>query len=152
MNEGAQLKYDWIRGGKEGFIAPIGASEVIKAQSGRFVTNDGSGRFEICGAASTTIDGFLDCEEFTASSTEGEDERKCINDLTAVFRIPINSGTYVSTMLGETCDLSVSSNIQGAALDASSRDLVKIVGGDETNNEWVDVQINPSKLYETGVV
>lgn len=148
----AQLKYGWIRGGRSGYIVPIGASEVIKAKSGRFVKNDTSGRAEIAVDGSTELIGFLDCEEFTASSTEGADKRFCINDLTAVFRIPINAGTYAATMVGKTCDLAVTSNIQGAKLDASGEDTVIIVGGDAVNNAYVDVMINPVKVGATGVV
>ena len=147
-----QLKYGPIRGGRNGFWVPLGASEVIKAKSGRFVKSDGSGRAEVAVDGSTELIGFLDCEEFTASSTEGADKRWCINDLTAVFRLPINSGTYAATMKGKTCDVSVSSTIQGVQLDASSEDTLIIVDGDLINNAWVDVMLNPIKLGATGVI
>ncbi len=152
MEQIPQLKYGWIRGGRSGYVVPIGASEVIKSKSGRFVKNDGSGRAEVAVDGSTELIGFLDCEEFTASATEGADKRFCINDVTAVFRIPVSAGTYAATMVGKTCDLAVSSNIQGAKLDASGEDTVIIVGGDAVNNAYVDVMINPIKLGATGVV
>ena len=66
----------------------------------------------------------------------------CIIDLTAVFRIPINSGTYAVGMIGDTCDISISSTVQGAQLDASTEDLLIIVGGYST--VYVDVMMNPS--------
>lgn len=148
----AQLKYGWIRGGRSGYIVPIGASEVLKAKSGRFMKNDASGRAEVAVDGSTELMGFLDCEEFTASATEGADKRFLINDVTAVFRIPVSAGTYTAAMLGETCDLAVSSSIQGAKLDGSGEDTLIIVGGDAVNNAYVDVMINPIKLGATGVV
>lgn len=147
-----QLKYGHIRGGHSGYVTPIGASEVIKAKSGRFMKSDGSGRAEVAVDGSTELIGFLECEEFTASATEGADKRWLINDLTAVFRIPVSAGTYVKAMKGKTCDLAVSSDIQGAKLDGSGEDTIIIVGGDDVNNRWVDVMLNPAKMGATGVV
>lgn len=152
MEDGVQLKYGWIRGGRNGFVIPMGASEVIKAASGRFVKNDGSGRGEIAGDGDTELLGHIESEEVTLGATEGATSKFCVNDPTAVFRIPVNSGTYVATMIGKTCDLSVSSSIQGAQLDASAEDTVVIVGGDADNNNWVDVMLNPNKMFVTGVV
>lgn len=152
MADGEQLKYGWIRGGLGGFVVPIGAAEVIKAASGRFVKNDTSGRAEIAGDGHTQLLGHLECEEVTVGATEGAESRFCVNDLTAVFRIPVNSGTYVADMLADTCDLSVSSSIQGVQLDASAEDTVVIVGGDLVNNNWVDVMLNPNKMHTQGVV
>lgn len=146
------LKYGHVRGGKVSHPVPIGASEVFKTASGQFVTNDASGRAEVAGDGTASLWGHMECEEFTASSTEGADVRNMIVDPSAVFRIPVNSGTYVATMLGETCDLSVSSSIQGAQLDASSEDTVRIVGGDVTNNYWVELMFVDAKRYNTGVV
>lgn len=147
-----QLKYGWLFGGIVGTVWPIGASEVISAQSGRFVKLDGSGRLEIAVDGSTELVGHLDCEAQTASATEGATVAFCNFSLDAVYRIPVNSGTYVATMRGKTCDLSVSSSIQGAQLDASAEDTVVIVDGDVTNNNFVDVILNPGKRMQTGVV
>lgn len=147
-----QLVYGWCRGGHVSQPTPIGASEVFKKQSGQFVTNDASGRAEVAVDGSATLWGHMECEEFTASATEGADIRNMIVDPSAVFRIPVNSGTYVTTMLGETCDLSVSSSIQGAQLDASSEDTVRIVAGDAVNNYWVELMFVDAKRYNTGVV
>jgi len=152
MAIGEMLKYGHVRGGSEGFNVPIGASEVFSNASGRFVKPDGANRrAELAGDADTELMGFLVCEAFTSSATEGADERFCINDLTAVFRIPVNAGTYAKTMIGETCDLSISSNIQGAQLNASDEDTLIVVGGDVDNNNWVDVMLNPNKMAAVGV-
>ena len=146
------LVYGWVRGGHASHPVPIGASEVIKYASGKFVTNDASGRAEIAADGTATLWGHLECEEITTSATEGAEVRNMIVDPSAVFRIPVNSGTYVATMLGETCDLSVSSSIQGVQLDASSEDTVRIVAGDVTNNYWVELMFVDAKRYNTGVV
>jgi hypothetical protein len=147
-----QLIYGQIRGGKASHPAPIGASEVFKNQSGKFVSNDGSGRAEVAGDGTAAIWGHLECEEFTASATEGADVRNLVVDPSAVFRIPVNSGTYVVAMLGKTCDLSVATSIQGAQLDASSEDTLRIVGGDDVDNNYVELMFIDAKRYNTGVV
>lgn len=134
---------------------PMGASEVIKAKSGRFVKNDGSGRAEIAGAGNTLLIGWVELGEQTCSATEGGTVGALIPAIgcNVVFRIPINSGTFTAAMRGQTCDLSVASSIQGAALGLSSDDPVYIVDGDLVNNAWVEVMLYPPKFTGvTGVV
>lgn len=152
MLDGVQLKYGWLRGGQEGYEHILAASQVIKNASGKFVKRTGASTDTVTLAVdgTTEILGHLECEAI--ASTAGTEKRKVICDLTAVFRIPVNSGTYSHVMKGKTCDISVSSDIQGAQLDASSEDTLVIVGGDEVNNKWVDVMINPAKFAATGVV
>jgi len=140
------LKYGQILGGNVSVPVPMVASQVVSAQSGRFV-------FMVAGAAtlnvdgSTSIFGFLESHAHTP--TVG-DLLNCVIDLSAVFRIPVNSGTYAVGMIGDSCDISVSSSIQGAQLDASVEDTLIIVGGDEVNNYYVDVRMNPAK-WGTGL-
>jgi hypothetical protein len=168
---GSDLKYGIVKGESNAIklSAPMGASEVIAVKSGRFVTNDASGRMEIAKDGSTLLAGFVELPDgknysstgiYTCSSTEGADIAgwyPAALNIGVVYRIPINSGTYAATMLGETCDISVSSNIQGAQLDASAEDTLIIVGGmiggTSANGGWVDVAINPDKIASlTGVV
>ena len=55
-------------------------------------------------------------------------------------------------MIGDTCDISISSNIQGAQLDASDENTLVVVGGDLANNNYVDVMISPNEgITESGV-
>lgn len=154
IQTGKQLRYGCIKGPEVLIPVSIGASEVIKWQSGRFVKPDGSGRVEIAVDGTTEVIGWLDAElgEGTASSTEGASKGVVNTSLEAVYRIPINAGTYVASMQFKTCDLAVSSGVQGAKLDASGEDTVMIVDGDLVNNEWVDVILNPVKRGATGVV
>jgi len=49
-------------------------------------------------------------------------------------------------MYNNTCDLSVSNNIQGVQLDASAEDTLIVVNGDEVGFAWVDVIVNPEKI------
>lgn len=151
MQDGKQLKYGWIRGGRQGFEVLVAAAQTILAASGKFVkrTAAGTATATLAVDGSTEIIGHLECEAI--ATTAGTEKRWCINDPTAVFRIPVNSGTYARTMKGKTCDISVSSSIQGAQLDASAEDTITIVDGDEVNNAWVDVMINTNKLGSVGV-
>lgn len=144
-------KFGWVCGGKAAIPLPMGASEVIKALGGRFVTLDASGRGEITVAASTKIFGWVEGPEETTSSTEGETKYNCIIDPTAVFRIPIISGTYTDALRGKTCDLAVSSGIQGAAVGTSARDIIAIVNGNNAEG-WVDVRMVASAQDVSGVV
>jgi hypothetical protein len=164
VNSGLQLKYGWIRGGKVGYPIPIGLSEVINLRSGRFVKTDGSGRAEIAGDGHTALIGWLECEAITAASNdaEGKYTRNVINDLTAVFRLPIRyeSATYTvnysAAVLGKSCDLVVVAGIQYANLTDGDESTIIIVGGQAAsavavNDGWVDVMINPAKISPTAL-
>jgi hypothetical protein len=134
------LKYDWIAGGKITVPVPMAASQVISAQSGKFVfMNAGAATLNVDGSAS--IFGFLEAYAHTPSTGA---YLNCIIDLSAIFRIPVNSGTFAVGMIGDYCDISVSSNIQGAQLDASAENTLIVVGGDLVNNYYVDVRMNPA--------
>lgn len=141
--------------------APMGASEVIPA-GGAFVKNDASGRMEIAGDGTTLLAGYVFPTELdagkkyqTCSATEGATVVPFIPIsamLATAVRLPVLGGTYAATMLGETCDLEVVSNVQGVQLDASAEDTVIIVGGDVTANEVLVIP-NPDKIASlTGVV
>lgn len=140
------LKYGQIAGGHIAVPVAIAASQTITARSGKFVyMNAGAATLNVDG--STTVFGFL---EAAAGSPSTGDLFNCIIDLTAVFRIPVNAGTYVIGMVGDSCDISISSNVQGAQLNASTEDTLIIVGGDAVNNYYVDVMMNPAK-WGTGL-
>lgn len=149
MLDGEMLKYGRINeseGSAELVPVTMVASQVIKARSGRFV-------FMVAGGAtlvidtSTTIFGVLNAHEHTPDVGV---IFSCDADLGGIWRIPINSGTFVIGMVGDFCDLSSSSDIQGAALDVSTRDHLVIVNGDAVNNKWVDVKMNPN-IWGTGL-
>jgi hypothetical protein len=140
------LKYGHRHGGKMAVPVAIAASQTIVAASGKFVyMNDGAAT--LCADASQRIFGHL---EAGAGSPSTGDIFNCIIDLTAVYRIPVNSGTYAVDMIGDTCDISISaSNVQGAQLDASEENTLIVVGGDADNNAYVDVMISPG-VWGTG--
>ena len=148
---GEQLKYGFQMGPEILIAAPIGASEVITAASGRFVKTDGSGRVEIAGSGHTELLGFLEHPAGTVSATEGADIGALNVSVDAIYRIPIGgSGTYVAAMKYDTCDLIVASNVQSADL-TSSEDVLAIMDGDTTNNNWIDVRLALPKMHAQGV-
>lgn len=130
------LEYGKRRGDDTYEVAyPIGASEVFKKKGGAFLKDDSSGRLEVATATDQNIIGHLAdfAEDFTASSTEGATILKVNTDLQAHYELPINTGTWAATMRGKTCDLSVSSSIQGLNLSASSVDIVELIEVGTTN-------------------
>ncbi len=143
MQDGVMLKYGRVNeksAGAEVVPVTMAGSQVVKAKSGRFVfMNAGAATLNIDGSAS--IYGVLNTHEHTP--TVG-DIIGCDTDLNGIWRIPINSGTFAEGMKGDYCDISISSNIQGAQLDASVENTLIIVDGDAVNNNWVDVRMNPA--------
>jgi len=151
MNEGKQLKYGQIKGGDIGYEHILAAGQVILAASGKFVyrTANGTDTVTLCADAVTTILGHMEVEAI--ASTAGTESRKVVCDPTAVYRIPINAGTYTHLMKGKDCDISISGNVQGAQLNASVERTLVVIDGDLVNNEWVDVMINWPAITTIGV-
>jgi hypothetical protein len=133
-----QLKYGWLRGGKLSCEVAMAATQALAAQSGRFVYMN-AGAATLSADAITSIFGFLEAHAHTPATGA---MLNCIIDQTAVFRIPINTGTYVVAMMGDYCDISISGTVQGAQLDASTENTLIIVGGYST--VYVEVMMNPA--------
>ena len=146
MQDGKNLRYGQVKGGEVSYEHILAASQTLVAASGKFVarTGDGTDTVTLCDGH-THILGWMVVEAI--ASTAGTEKRKIICDLTAVFRLPIDSGTYTHLMKGKTCDLDVSSDIQGAALDDTTADLIVIVDGDLVNQNWVDGMLNPNAMH-----
>ena len=118
------------------------ASQVIGNQSGKFVYMN-AGAVTLCLDAVAYIFGWA--EEYARTPTVGDVVTGGIDvALDAIYRIPVNSGTFAEGMVGDLCDISISSDVQGAQLDASTENLLIICGGDLLNNYWVDVKVNPA--------
>ena len=116
------------------------ASQVVGNRSGKFVYEN-AGALTLCVDATAYIFGWA--QERARTPTVGDTCTVNIA-LDAIFRIPVNSGTYAEAMRGDLCDISVSSSVQGAQLDASDENSLIVCDGDLVNNEWVDVKINPA--------
>jgi len=122
------LVYGHISGGKASVPVILGEEITVSDRGGKFVFMD-SGVAKLSGDGDTTIFGWLEAAAGTYASGA---ELNCIIDPTAMFRIGINSGTLVAGMNGESCDISVASNVQGLQVDASAEDTVQIVEVDAT--------------------
>lgn len=146
------FKYGLIRGGHASTPVPLAASQVIKWKSGRFVNLDGSGNAVISVAGANEIFGHIEESERTSNATAALELAKCIVDPSAVYRIPIDTGTYVAAMRGKTCDIGVTSSIQGADLTANTDKVLVVIDGDLVDNNWVDVMINQKERAQSGVV
>lgn len=151
MQDGKQLKYGQIRGGEEGYEVKVAASQYIAAASGKFVKRTGTNTSTatLATATDTDIMGHIEVQELNSSN--GTEIVKCVNDPSAVYRLPVSGGTYAITMRGKTCDLKTTAGVQGAALNSSSYDQLVIVNGDDVNNNWVDVILNEGVIEATRV-
>ena len=148
---GEQLKYGQVAGPEVMMDAEWGASEVIKAASGKFVQTDDSGYLEIADSGDDQLVGFANHRDETTNATDGVTKAQLNVSLDAVYKIPINGAvTLTRAMFYDSCDLLVTANIQGADL-TSSEDVLIIVGGDLVNNKWVLVMLNPSKMGAQGI-
>lgn len=145
------VKFGHYKGGKIAVPVKLAASQVFKSRSGQFGYLDGSGNFVIAASGADEIFGHAESGERTSSATAGAEEINVIVDPSAIFRIPVGAGTYDATMRGKTCDIVVTSNIQGADLSASTDDVLVIVNGDLVSNEWVEVMINQKERCQAGV-
>ena len=144
---GMRLKYGYE---SDGVVGVVCTAIVSKAASGHFVYLDASGKAAICTSATTYIFGAL--EGVGEETLTAGEKRMCRVTPQGKYRIPIVTGTYAQTLLGKTCDLIVSSSVQGAHVGQSDRDTIKLVDGDITNQKWVDVVICPDKMIAGGVV
>lgn len=148
-NPGKMLSYGKVKGDAlvigqayKGVGLTWAASQVIGNQSGKFVYMN-AGVVTLCLDAVAYIFGWA--YERARTPTVGDVVSGGVDvALDAIYRIPINSGTFAVGMIGDLCDISISSNVQGAQLDASVENLLIIVGGDAVDNAWVDVKINPA--------
>lgn len=139
------------------FPWPVAASEVFKKKGGAFVTIDANGRIQIAVAGDVDIIGHaLFNEDFTASATAGATVIPVDLSFDSVYEVPINTGTWVDTMRGKLCDLSVVSSIQGVDLTASGEDVVQLIDKGTTNSAGtvvsVLVKLHPRTLIPAGVV
>jgi len=152
MNEGDQLKYGWVAGGKAGVHLQGGmlASERADAPGSMFINLDASGYGEFLDDQDTAeCFGHAELPFGTVSTTSGKTKCNVIIDLSAVYKIPVDTGTYAITDIGDTCDVGVTSYVQGAYLQASTAEQLIILAGDLINNTWVLVMLNPVDRGQT---
>ncbi len=153
MLEGEQLRYGWVGGGKASVPVRLYASEVIAGPGGKFVNMNATGYAEyLDDSDAEEIFGSAEVAYGTQSATQIKtDVVACIIDISAMYKLPILSGdgTYAITDIGDTCDIGVTSNVQGAHLQVSGDEHFIILAGDADNNKWAIVRLNPNVQGET---
>lgn len=154
---GQRLKYGVESLNSYFYSVTMAASTNLYPLSSYFVTFDSSGNAALTVASSTFISGAILApgagnpvsstpSYYTTSSTAGGESMPCTSDLSAVFRAPVSSGTYSRANRGKLCDCAVSAGVQGIAVQTATRGHVRLLDGDETNNKWVVVQLNPALI------
>lgn len=154
---GQRLKYGVESKNSYFYGVTMVASTNLYPLSSAFVTFDASGNAALTAATDTFISGAIIAPGagnplsstptyYTTSSTAGGESMACTSDLSAVFRAPVGSGTYARSNRGKLCDLVITSGVQAVATQVSTRGHLRLLDGDETNNKWVVVQINPAKI------
>jgi hypothetical protein len=152
-----RVKYDKIRGDSVGVVhnIPVAASQAFKLNSGKFVKLDANKRADIADSGDSELFGWaLVGGDTTSSSDAGGTKISVDTSPLSVFELPIDetlTETELAALLGETCDLIVTSDIQYADVGESSEDTIQIVGYD-VNRQTVHVRMNPNKMAATGVV
>ena len=109
---------------------PVAASVNFELLSGRFMVIDSSNNAEICGATDTNIIGWATAGDWTTSSTAGRSETPVNIAVGATYEMPLDTAhteAELIAIVGETCDIIVTSNIQYADTDASSIDILEIM-------------------------
>ena len=153
---GQRLKYGAESLNSYFYDVTMAASVNLYPLSSYFVTFDASGNAGLTVATDTFISGAIlgvgagnptaGTAYYTTSSTAGAEKMACTSDPSAVFRVPVISGTYARSNRGKLCDLAVSTGVQGAAVQTSTRGHLRILDGDETNNKFIIAQLNTGKL------
>jgi hypothetical protein len=141
----------------------MGASNVVKAKSGRFVAPDGSGYMDMAGAASTDIMGWvLGSFEATAISTDGATSWPIESDIFGkLFIMPACNATATAATeaemqatIGETVDITMeSTNYQYCDISLSAVDILLVLGyiyeGSAYGEQYAIVKVNHNKLSYT---
>lgn len=155
-----KLKYGIVRNGHLAEYTDekgLGASEVFKALSLRFVKRDGSGYFDAVDDAATAIDGYVQYVG-TVGSSDGDVttaiEISCLGGGSVTYEGPIYDGgstdaektkAEIDSLIGTTAAIKVDSNIQYVDLDntTDAQQVLIIVGGDADANTLY-VKVNPT--------
>jgi len=157
---GQVVKYGQVAGPIVDVELPIAASEVFNHLSGNFVYIDSNNRIALCPAGTTNIIGWAFTGDFTASSTAGQTKVPVNVAKGAIYEIrldAVQTEAALKGMVGETCDLIIVSEIQYADLDASTDDVLEIMGyryyGSALGEQTVLVRLyEPNITAKGGVV
>ena len=137
-------------------LVPLTTNTYLRPLSGRFLTLSSS-TYRLSVAGDTQISGYtgaVNDNNSTGTGSVAGDAVELIDDLKAIFEVPVYGATLTAanllTYIGTSKDLIVSGSttttVQKVNLSAASTQVVKIVGGNVTR-QTVYVRINPTKFY-----
>ncbi len=156
---GARVNFGQVNDVRAIVEIPCQASVAFKYLGGKFVTQDANQRVGLSVAADTKIIGWADVGEFTSNSTAGADKVAVNVAKDATYEMPIDitrTEAQLKALIGETCDIIVTGGIQYADIDASSDDVLQIVGyhyyGSGSGEQTVLVRLYQPNLTVSGVV
>lgn len=119
----------------------------LAALSSYFCSINSSGNGILTAATTNYVFGYLLAGQADLSGTAGTTSWAANVALDAIYRIPVASGTYNrASNRGVPCDLAIVSSVQGAAIGTNTKHHLCVLDGDETNNYWVIVRINPAVI------
>ncbi len=152
-------KYGQVAGPETNLEFEVGASTIFKHLGGAFVQIDANQRVIIAVAGVLDIIGWAFTGDFTASSTAGNTKVSVNINKEAVYEMPIDTArteTQLKALVGSTCDIIVTSDIQYADFDASTNDILQIVGyryyGSALGEQTLLVKLYQKNLVFAGVV
>lgn len=147
------VKYGQIRGPEVNLPFEVAASVVFKHLGGAWMMKRTDGRIQIATAASTAIIGWAFAGDFTASSTAGNTKISVNTSKDATFEMPLDTALTEAQLLalvGEFHDIVVTDNIQYCDHDATTTNVLEIVGyryyGSALGQQTVEVKIVPKNL------
>lgn len=141
---GQRLKYGFEH--DSGIVSVPFAASVVVPVSGGFVTSDASGYMFMTTSTDVTVFGFVIDAATTCSATKGTTVLSVNVNPSAIYRIPILTGTADATYVGKKMAISVNSTTQGLQIGSTASAHVIVVDIDSANNKWADVKVIPAIL------
>lgn len=146
---GKEVKLGYDRGPRVLIQHPVEASQIFKAKSGCFVKRGSNNYLDIADSGDAYLLGWAETGEFTSSSTAGVSVVSLDISPLSCYWIPADAAV-TRAIIGKTCDLIISSNIQYADVGESTEDVI-IIEDVDISNQLVLVRMAMAAARE-GVV
>ena len=154
---GSQPSYGQVAGPVVTVQAPAKASQNFELRSGKFVYSQ-SGYMTIAASGADQLFGYAFIGDRTTGTTDGDDTLTVNISTDAIYELPIDTAQTLAQLIalvGLTCDIVTTSNIQYADHDISVDDVLMIVGykyyGSASGEQTLYVRMTPKEIGQTGV-
>ena len=155
---GSQPSYGQIAGPVWTVQMPAKASQNFELRSGKFVYSN-AGYANIAAAGADQIYGYAFIGDKTTGTTDGDDTLTINISTDAIYELPLDAArteAQLIALVGKTCDIVTTSNIQYADYDAATDNVLMIVGyryyGSASGEQTLYVRMTPKEIGQTGVV